>query len=335
VSDHAAAASLDRLGVTTSRRRGRVDRRVATAFRRHANAQDTLMIATAVAIQARDEELSARAAAASSQASVHPDDRGRRGLSNFAYGFLLVIVWAVNLPVAVATFQVFGESLAFTVLLALFADTVFLAIAHGVGVTLRRAHLAHDPGLVLGVELVLGWALFLLGIVGALASGLVRWSYLEATGTGAGPGGVLFTTILALATFVLAALAAWRHHQPAVADAERAGRLRRRADRRVTAARHRVRATAEGWDHRVTRRRLLAQRIVGRADRRIRHARALAHRDLRLATVEEPAWLAHERSLACMPVLGSPLQPLQLDPGAAVPPTVPPVDGDPRRPTAA
>jgi len=104
VPDHAAAAALDRLGVATSRRRGRVDRKVATAFRRHANAQDTLMIATAAAIQARDEELSARAAAASSHASVHPDDRGRRGLSNLAYGLLLVIVWAVNLPVAVATF---------------------------------------------------------------------------------------------------------------------------------------------------------------------------------------------------------------------------------------
>jgi hypothetical protein len=232
---------------------------------------------------------------------------------------MLVGLWALNLPIAAATFQVFGESMAFTLLLAVIADAVFLLIAHMVGVTLSRAHHSHDYAIVLGVELPLGWFLFALGIAGALTSGWVRWSYLQATGTGSGPAGVLFTTILALATFLLATVAAWRHHHPAVAMAEHATRRRRRAERRRSAARRRVGRRAQRLVHAVNRRRLLAQRLVGKADRRIRHAQITAARDGTVACVREPAWLYHERRLADMPAPGSPMQPLKLDLEAIIP----------------
>jgi hypothetical protein len=325
---HAAEAALDRLGAASAHRRCRADRKVAGAFRRHREAQDVLNDAEAGAEEARGDELAARADAAHSHDTAHPEDGGRRGLSTTAYGLLLLILWAVNLPIAVATFQVFGESLVFTVLLAFLADAVFLLIAEAAGVSLRRAHLSHDAGTALGAELSLSWSLLVLGLAGALASGWVRWSYLEATGTGFGFGGVLFTTILALATFLLAVLAAWRHHHPAVARAERAARRRRRAGKRVASARRRVRRTGEACSRRAIRRRHLAQRLVGRADRRLRHAHAAAARAGGTVTVHDPAWLVHERLLARMPVPGGLLQPLDTEPGASRPPMAAMPGGD-------
>jgi hypothetical protein len=328
---HAAAAALDRLGVATARRRGRADRKLTTAFRRQAEAQDALVAAEAAAGGARGDEAAARAEADFSHDTAHPEDRGRRGLSTMAYALLLLALWGVNLPIAVATFQVFGESLVFTVLLAVLADAVFLLVADAAGVTLRRAHLSHDVGMALGVELPLGWSLLLLGVAGALASGWVRWSYLHATGSGFGFGGILFTTILALATFLLATLAAWRHHNPAVARAMLAARRRRRADRRAAAARRRLRRAAEGCAHQVTRRRLMAQRIVAGADRRLRHVGTAAARVGGTTAVHDPVWLSHERLLAHMPVPGGLLQPPETDPQLVTPPGSAPPEGSERQ----
>lgn len=325
--DHAASMFLDRLGISTSRRRGRADRRVTRAFHRCAEAWHALTAARTAVVQARADEGRAWADAGAGQDNGHPEDIGRRGLSTRFYGAILVGLWAVNLPIAVATFQVFGESLAFTVLLAVVADAVFLLLAHMAGVTLRRAHLSHDPRIVLGVEWPIGWCLFALGVAGALTSGWVRWSYLEVTGPGSGVTGILFTTILAVATFLVATLAAWRHHNPAVADAERTTRRRSRAERRLAAIRRRVRRTTERCVRAVNRRRLLAQRIVGQADRRIRHARIAAARSGAAVRVEEPVWLHHERRLADIPAPGSPLQPLNLDPKMIVRISTPPLDG--------
>jgi hypothetical protein len=320
--------ALDRLGISTIRRRRRADRKVTRAFHRYAEAWHVLTAEGAAVERARANEAGAWAAAGSGHDNGHPEDWGRRGLPTWLYSAILVGLWALNLPIAVATFQVFGESMAFTVLLAIVADAVFLVVAHMAGVTFRRAHLSHDAGIVLGVERQLGWSLFALGIVGAVASGWVRWSYLEATGTGFGTAGVLFTTILAVATFLLATMAAWRHHHPAVADAERATRRRRRAERRLAAIHRHVRRRTERCTHAVNRRRLLAQRIVGNADRRIRHAHVTAVRGGTVVCVEEPSWLHHERRLADMPVVGRPLQPLGLDPTSIVPPPIPLLGGE-------
>jgi hypothetical protein len=296
----AAAAALDRLGLATARRRGRADRRIAAAVRRLDDARDALAAAGAAVARAVDEELAARGRAARGNAA-DPEDSAGRGLSTLAYGLLLVVLWALNLPVATATFQVFGESLAFTVLLALVADVVFLSVAHAAGVTLRRAQLAHDAVLVLGVELLLGWALFLLGMASSLASGWVRWRYLQLTGTGSGPEGVVFTTILTLASFLLATLAALRHHHPAGAVAQRATRRRRMAERRAAATQRAVRRTTARCANRMTRRRVLAQRVVAQADRHIRKVRIMAVRSGRAMTVDEPPWLAYERQLGHTP----------------------------------
>lgn len=317
--DHAAAMALDRLGITTIRRRRRSDRKVTRTFHRYAEAWRSLTAERTAVEQARADEVGAWATAGSGQENGHPEDRGRRSLPTWLYCAILVGLWALNLPIAVATFQVFGESMAFTVLLAIVADALFLVVAHMAAVTFRRAHAAHDPGIVLGLELPLGWCLFALGILGALASGWVRWSYLEATGTGFGTAGVLFTTILAVATFLLATVAAWRHHEPAVTDAERATRRRRRAERRLGTIQRQVWRRTERCTNAVNRRRLLAQRIVGHADRRIRHARVTAARGGAVVRVAEPSWLHHERRLADPPVPGSPLQPLDLDPASIIP----------------
>jgi hypothetical protein len=214
------------------------------------------------------------------------------------------------------------------VLLAVVADAVFLLIAHMGGVTLRRAHHCHDAAIVLGVELPLGWCLLASGVAGALTSGWVRWSYLQATGSGSGAAGILFTTILAVATFLLATVAAWRHHNPAVTVAERATRRRRRAERRLSSVRSQVRRRIERSVHAVNRRRLLAQRIVAKGDRRIRHAHVTADPGGTAVRVGEPAWLNHERHLADMPAPGRPLQPLDPDPVAIIQLTLPPLDGD-------
>lgn len=325
--DHAASMALDRLGIATTRRRRRGDRKVTRTFHRYAEAHHSLTAERTAVEQARADEAGAWATAGSGQDNGHPEDRGRRGLPTWLYSAILVGLWMLNLPIAVATFQVFGESMAFTVLLAIVADALFLVVAHMAGVTFRRAHVSHDPGIVLGLELPLGWCLFALGILGALASGWVRWSYLEATGTGFGPAGVLFTTILAVATFLLATVAAWRHHDPAVGDAARATRRRRHAERRLGAVHRHVRRRTERCVHAVNRRRLLAQRIVGHADRRIRHAQVTAVRGGAVVCVDAPSWLHHERRLADMPVPGSPLQPLDLDPASITPPTIPPLGG--------
>jgi hypothetical protein len=317
--DHAASMALDRLGISTIRRRRRGDRKVTRAFHRYAEAWRSFTDARTAVERARADEARAWATAGSGQDDGHPEDRGRRGVPTWLYSAILVGLWALNLPIAVATFQVFGESLAFTVLLAIVADALFLTVAHMVGVTFRRAHGSHDPGIVLGLELPLGWCLFALGILGALTSGWVRWSYLDATGSGFGAAGVLFTTILAVATFLLAMVAAWRHHEPAVTDAERATRRRRRAERRLGATHRRLRRRTIRCTYAVNRRRLLAQRIVGNADRRIRHAQVVAVRGGTAMHVEEPLWLQHERRLADMPVPGSPLQPLGLDPASITP----------------
>jgi hypothetical protein len=316
---HAAGMALDRLGIATTRRRRRGDRRVTRAFHRYAEAWRSCTAARTKAEQARADEAGAWAKAGSGQGNGHPEDRGRRGLPTWLYAAILVGLWTLNLPIAVATFQVFGESMAFTVMLALVADALFLVVAHMVGATFRRAHGAHDPGIVLGLELPLGWCLFALGILAALISGWVRWSYLQATGSGSGTAGVLFTTILALATFLLATVAAWRHHEPAVTDAERVTRRRRRAERRLRAIHRHLRRRTIRCTHAVNRRRLLAQRIVGNADRRIRHTQITAGCDGSALSVEEPSWLRHERRLADMPVPGSPLQPLDLDPASITP----------------
>ena len=107
--DHGAAAALDRLGARTNRRRARGDKRVTVAFHCLAEAWDELSEAQAKAHLARGLEAAALAVAASSHDTAHPEDRGRRGLSNLAYGLMLVVFWLLNLPIAVATFQVFGE----------------------------------------------------------------------------------------------------------------------------------------------------------------------------------------------------------------------------------
>jgi hypothetical protein len=243
-------------------------------------------------------ETVARVRANAVQDNDHPEDRGRRSLPSSLFATILVGLWALNLPIAVATFQVFGESLAFTILFALVADAVILLIGHLAGVTLRRAHLAHDPHLVLGLELPLGWCLLVLGVAATLTSGWIRWSYLQMTGAASGVAGVLFTTILAVATFLLACMIAWRHHNPAAADAERATRRRRRAERRFAAGRRRVRRATKRRAHAATGRRVLAQRIVGEADRRIRHALTVATTTGAVVQVAEPAWLDNERRLA-------------------------------------
>jgi hypothetical protein len=128
----AAAAALDRLALVTARRRGRADRRIAAAIRRLDDARDAMVAAVAAAARAVDDELAAGSRAARGGVA-HPEDSAGRSLSTLAYGLLLVVLWAVNLPVAAATFLVFGESLAFTVLLALVADVVFLSVAHAAG----------------------------------------------------------------------------------------------------------------------------------------------------------------------------------------------------------
>jgi hypothetical protein len=294
----AVSAALDRLGMTTARRRGRRDRKLIRTVSRQLQACDRLAMAGTEAERARATEAVARVRADAAQDNDHPEDRGRRGLSSWLFGTILVGLWALNLPIAVATFQVFGESLTFTILLALVADAVILLIGHLAGVTLRRAHLAHDRRLVLGTELPLGWCLLVLGVAAALTSGWVRWSYLRMTGAAFGVAGILFTTILAVATFLLACMIAWRHHDPAVSDAERATRRRRRAEGQLAASRRRVRRATRRCAHAATRRRVLAQRIVGDANRRIRHAQIAATSTGAVAQVAEPAWLDHERRLA-------------------------------------
>jgi hypothetical protein len=76
---------------------------------------------------------------------------------------------------------------------------------------------------------------------------------------------------------------------------------------------------------------LLAQRIVAKADRRIRHAHVTGAGNGTVVFVQEPNWLHHERRLADMPAPGSPLQPLKLDPEAIIPSTIPPF-GEPALP---
>jgi hypothetical protein len=138
-------------------------------------------------------------------------------------------------------------------------------------------------------------------VASSLASGCVRWRYLQLTGTGSGPEGVVLTTILALASFLLATLAALRHHHAAAATVQRATRRRRMAERRVAVIQRAVRRTTARCANRVTCRRVLAQRVVAQPDRRIRKVRMMAVRSGRTVTVDEPPWLAYERQLGRTP----------------------------------
>jgi hypothetical protein len=317
--DHATGAALDHLGQRTARARGRGTRKVERAFSRWSRAGDRLLDRRERAERARERDHGER----ESLARV-PERERHRGLSNLACALVLVFLWLVNFPIAVQTFQVFDLSLLFTIQLALAADAVFLLVGHLAGVTLRRAHDSTDPGL-LGNEAALGWALLGLGVTGAVGGGWVRLAYLQETGdAGIGLSGVAFTTIITVATFLVAVLTAWRHHNPAVGRVERASRRRWLAERRLARARGVVRRRQRQAMHRVTRRRTLAQRVVGRADRIVRHGRANAARAATTITVEEPEWLGHERALARNPQAGGFVQPPSLHPDLMALPSPPP-----------
>jgi hypothetical protein len=103
--------------------------------------------------------------------------------------------------------------------------------------------------------------------------------------------------MLTVGTFLLACMIAWRHHDPATAEVERTMRRRRRAERRLAAGRRRVHRATGRCARAATRRRVLAQQVVGEANRRIRHAQIVAG-DGVVPQVADPRWLVHERHLA-------------------------------------
>jgi hypothetical protein len=307
-------SGLDRLATQTRRRRERGDSRVIGARQGWQDHLDRMRRRREALTHALGRERDARAVLERSPATGPAMDQGRRGLSTTWYTAILVLLWVVNVPVAIPTFQILEEPLFLTVVLALFADTILLLAAHAAGVTLRRADLACGGRSALGREPLLGWALFGVGVAAACAQAWARWRYLTLT-TGGNLGVIALTTVLMLATFFIAEWAAWRHHHPHAAEAAACRRQVGRRRRRSAHAERGVNAAAARFQRASGRRRHLAQIVVGRANQIL--AQALSGADPgsvgTTASIDEPDWLVAERALAKPAAVSVPLQPTAVD----------------------
>ena len=313
-----ALAVLADLGRKTAGRRARFDKRLFRCEQRWRDGNLELEHDRGELDAAASNETEACRSAKGTPDTGPEVDRGRRGLSNLAYLLIVIVIWAINLPIGIATFQIFEEPMGFTVLLAVFADTVLLYAAHASGVTFRRSHLEHDGAMGLGFELLLGRVMFALGIATALAQAWARWGYFTRTGSGSTVG-IVFSTMLMLLTFIVAVWAAWRHHHPQVGEAEKATRTRKRRQKLVLHDCRVLNRVLALIRKAFNRRRHLAQRIASKADRIVGHFADVANRQGSPLQLTEPAWLVHERKLAALPDVGTMIQPVSVNPGDALP----------------
>jgi hypothetical protein len=309
-------AALSHLGAKTARRRARADQRIYQAESQCRNRYAATEHDSKLLEQQLQAEHAAWTAAKGNPDTASTVDQGRRGLSTRWYFVALVLIWLINVPIGIATFQIFEEPLSFTVLLALLADTLLLYAAHASGVTFRRGHLLPDARLGLGLEWLFAWLMFSLGLLAAVAQAWARWQYLVLTGSGTAVG-IAFTTTLMLVTFLIAVWAAGRHHNPAVAAAEAATRRRTRTQRHMHRTGRRLQKALAALRGAFNNRRHLAQRVIAKAERiEIHYSDAALQRGATLK-MTEPPWLVHERQLAALPDAGAMIQPVTL---ADVPP---------------
>jgi len=303
----ASLVALGRLAARTRRLRRRLDDAVLHGRRRLDDALAVLAARRADVDRARGDEDRARGEV--TDASAHDAEASRRGLSTGWYTAILALLWAVNVPVAIATFQIFEEPLSLTIPLALLADTVILCSAHASAVTFHRAHHLPDGRVLLGLELRVAWVLVTLGIAAAFAQAWARWQYLQLTGVGSSVA-IAVTTVLMLATFLIALWAAWRHHNPLVGALTGAQRRTRRAERGAQQAARSVNRRQTQLLSAEAGRRRLAQTVSARADRILLHfhlhsATSNSPSDTSPidwaaaspAAVGEPDWLLLERTL--------------------------------------
>jgi hypothetical protein len=292
-TDYRAEERLERLGVRTVKARGNADKGVVRAYGQLENSERVLV--------AHKTELDDRNSA---ESAARAELDGERGISTPLYAAILLFLAIVNYPVARQVFEVFLESRGLTIQLAIVTDAVFLLVAHVAGLTLRRVHDPEPGSVVLDwLERAAGWSLFVLGAIASLWSGWVRYDYFQTTGAGAGVPAIAFTTLIAIVTFLLVTLLAYRHHLRGGNRVDWLAFRRWRAERKVRKAEHRLAEALEIRNRELTRRKIAAGRwltLAGQVKRQALHAAATPVR------IDDPDWLKEERRIEVLLRAGFP-----------------------------